>query len=67
MGVFDTLRIDIEGKPIELQSKRFGQTPLSWSGGARSQGFRLRLIVLDQLRPGEQPRPTAQWEINPSP
>jgi len=26
MGMFDTLRIDIEGTPVDLQSKRFDQT-----------------------------------------
>lgn len=33
MGMFDTLNIDIDGKPIELQSKRFDQTLRSYHVG----------------------------------
>ncbi len=45
MGMFDTLRIDIDGKPVDLQSKRFDQTLRTYRVGDAIAGARAGVQV----------------------
>lgn len=45
MGMFDTLRIDIDGKPVDLQSKRFDQTLRTYRVGDAVAGAAAGLQV----------------------